>query len=354
MAPVNAAQQTSTKCVIQVFVLYSVVTKSEIEEFFGQVAPVLSVEISGLFDSKLCLGSVLVTYRNKEEAINARDSLNSKSLKGLTVTIVLARPEGIQTNGSGDIFVKNLDATIDSEYLHKVFSAFGTTLSCKVATDRRGRSKGYGFVRFEKEKDAQYAIETMDLVRYATNTGGLYGHCRATGFVTFEIEEEAARAVEELNGYIHDDKTWKVERAWTEKLERKAASTSNVNDEKLKELFSQFGRITSCKVILYSHGWNRGFGFVAFSSPEAASKAVNELNGRMIGSKPLYVAVSQCKGERKSKLQKGRRGGIPQVMPPVELPLHNANQDDMPNSCVSLHNWTSVPANFTDASWITV
>ena len=39
----------------------------------------------------------------------------------------------------------------------------------------------------------------------------------------------------------------------------------------------------------------KGFGFVCFSSPDEATKAVTEMNGRIIVSKPLFVALAQRK-----------------------------------------------------------
>ena len=75
----------------------------------------------------------------------------------------------------------------------------------------------------------------------------------------------------------------------------------SIDDERLRKEFTPFGTITSAKVML-EDGRSKGFGFVCFSAAEEATKAVTEMNGRIVGSKPLYVALAQKKEDRKAHL----------------------------------------------------
>ena len=59
-------------------------------------------------------------------------------------------------------FLQNLDKTIDNKTLHDTFSAFGAILSCKVAMDDIGQSKGFGFVQYEKEGRADHPPRVDD------------------------------------------------------------------------------------------------------------------------------------------------------------------------------------------------
>lgn len=49
----------------------------------------------------------------------------------------------------------------------------------------------------------------------------------------------------------------------------------SVNEDMLRELFCQCGAVTSVKLMMHPKGISRGFGFVCFSTPEEAKKALH-------------------------------------------------------------------------------
>ncbi|KAJ3003465.1 hypothetical protein HKX48_001749 [Thoreauomyces humboldtii] len=64
---------------------------------------------------------------------------------------------------SAKIFVGNLSWSTTDETLHAAFSQFGEITDCLVLKDREtGRSRGFGFVTFTDESQANAAIQGMN------------------------------------------------------------------------------------------------------------------------------------------------------------------------------------------------
>ncbi|PSS19744.1 Polyadenylate-binding protein like [Actinidia chinensis var. chinensis] len=358
------------------------VTDSQLYDLFNQVGQVVSVRVCRDLSTRRSLGYGYVNYSNPQDAARAIEVLNFTPLNDKVIRIMYShRDPSVRKSGAANIFIKNLDKAIDNKALHDTFSSFGNILSCKIATDHSGQSKGYGFVQFDNEESAQTAIDKLngmlindkqvyvgqflrkqerDTAMNKTKFNNVYvknlsestseedlnkifgeygiltsvvvmrdgdGKSKCFGFVNFENTDAAANAVEALNGKKIDDKEWYVGKAQKKserELELKSRFEQNakevvdkfqglnlyvknlddgIDDDKLRELFSEFGTITSCKVMRDPSGISRGSGFVAFTTAEEASRALAEMNGKMIGSKPLYVALAQRKEDRRARLQ---------------------------------------------------
>ena len=61
------------------------------------------------------------------------------------------------------LYVGNLPFSMTEEELREIFEQHGSTVSVRVITDREtGRSRGFGFVEFEDESNAEKALQALD------------------------------------------------------------------------------------------------------------------------------------------------------------------------------------------------
>ncbi|XP_073728745.1 polyadenylate-binding protein 1A isoform X2 [Misgurnus anguillicaudatus] len=187
-----------------------------------------------------------------------------------------------------NVYIKNFGEDMDDEKLKEIFCKYGPALSIRVMTDDSGKSKGFGFVSFERHEDAQRAVDEMN--GKEMNGKQVYvGRAQKKG----ERQTELKRKFEQMK----QDRMTRYQgvNLYVKNLD------DGLDDERLRKEFSPFGTITSAKVMMEG-GRSKGFGFVCFSSPEEATKAVTEMNGRIVATKPLYVALAQRKEERQAHL----------------------------------------------------
>jgi len=359
------------------------VTEAMLFEKFSQTGPVLSIRVCRDLVTRRSLGYAYVNFQQPADAERAIDTMNYDPIKGRPCRIMWSqRDPTLRRSGVGNIFIKNLDKNIDNKGLYDTFSAFGNILSCKIATDGKSMSRGYGFVHYETKEAAHEAIAKVNGMMlndkkvfvgefmskrerleklgdqakkyknvFVKNFGDVIniekltdmfakfgeitsvvimsddgGKSKGFGFVAFDSHEAAEQAADEFNGYEIDGRKIvvcraqkKAERAMElkskfelQKMERITRYQGvnlyiknledGIDDEKLRQEFSTYGTITSAKVMKDDKGQSKGFGFVCFSSPDEATKAVTEMNGRILVTKPLYVALAQRKEERRAQL----------------------------------------------------
>lgn len=75
----------------------------------------------------------------------------------------------------------------------------------------------------------------------------------------------------------------------------------NVTEEDLRKLFSQYGQVSSVKVITdYNTGQSRGFAFIEMPNNGEGEKAISKLNNSDLNNRSISVQVARPK-EDKSK-----------------------------------------------------
>ncbi|TPX36627.1 hypothetical protein SmJEL517_g01134 [Synchytrium microbalum] len=368
------------------------ITEAMLFEIFNNIGAVQSIRVCKDAATRRSLGYAYVNFHNVADGEKALEALNYYSVKGRPIRIMWSqRDPSLRRSGTGNIFIKNLDTEIDNKALHDTFSAFGHILSCKVAQDEQGASRGYGFVHYETYDAADAAIKavngmllndkkvyvgfhvpkkerlmkaedqkakftnvyiknldeavTEDELRkmfeeYGEITSLLIqrnddGTSRGFAFINYGTPEEANLAVDGMNDKDINGKTLYVgraqkkaereeelrrqyERAREEKLNKYQGVNlyiknldESIDDEKLRAEFGVYGTITSAKVMreekpaigdMPATSVSKGFGFVCFSSPDEATKAVTEMNNKLVNGKPIYVALAQRKELRRQQL----------------------------------------------------
>lgn len=279
------------------------IDNKQLAEYFSIFGNILSCKVStrGAGES---LGYGFVHFEAEESAVNAIAKVDGKMIAGKKVSVApfKSKKERGSVKSFTNVFVKNLPAETTKEQLHELFAAYGTINSSIIS------------IGLSDPKNA-----------------------RAHGFVNFETAEQAAAAVEALNNSNYQGKPLYVARAQKKderekelrdrfeqrKIERQKKNAGvnlyikylqdTIDDERLRTEFSKYGSITNAKIMRDEKGNSKGFGFVCFSAPEEATRAVTEMNGKMLEGKPLYVGLHQRKDQRRAaiemQLASRQRGG---------------------------------------------
>ncbi|XP_014647843.1 PREDICTED: polyadenylate-binding protein 4-like [Ceratotherium simum simum] len=242
-------------------------------------------------------GFGFVHFEKSEASRRAIAIMNGIPLKGSRVSVAQFKPckereteLRARANTFTDVYIKNFGDDVDDECLKEVFGEFGSVLSVRVMTDESGKSKGFGFVSFENFEDARKAVKGM-------NGRVLNGNRVYVGRAQNKLERQS-----ELKHKFEQRKQGKLTRCRGANLYVKNLE-DGIDDKRLRREFSLFGTITSARVMMEA-GCSKGFGFVCYTTPEEAKKAIMAMNGKVVITKPLYVATAQSKVERQALLTK--------------------------------------------------
>jgi len=76
-----------------------------------------------------------------------------------------------------------------------------------------------------------------------------------------------------------------------------------IDHKSLFDTFQQFGNILSCKIELDETNESKGYGYIQFATQEAADKAIDKVNAKMLNGKKVYVGSFVPRKERIAEAQ---------------------------------------------------
>ncbi|XP_076084303.1 polyadenylate-binding protein 1-like isoform X2 [Mytilus galloprovincialis] len=263
-------------------------------DIFDAFGNILSCKV--ICDDHGSCGYGFVLFETEEAARNAIYKVNGILLNGKRVYVSREMNEddiieimADKTQKFKNVYIKNFGIKMSEKELKELFEPYGKITSLKIMTDVRGESRGFGFVCYQNSDDAEKAVEELNDI--VINGKTLY-----VGRAQNKTERQAE--IMDKNEEIRKNKNMQYDglNVYVKNLDR------CISDKRLRNEFSQFGTISSAKVMTTEDGISKGFGFVCFSSPEEANKAVTEMNGIVLADKALYVCLAQRKDVRKAIL----------------------------------------------------
>ncbi|XP_030495628.1 polyadenylate-binding protein 7 [Cannabis sativa] len=264
-----------------------------LQDLFSKFGYILSCKVNKYDDGK-SKGHGFVQFDNEDSAVAAIQSMNGTTIgdKQLFVSKFIGKYERMKTSDVKftNLYVKNLDPSVNEELLREKFSVFGNISSLAIAKNESGKPRGFVFVNYDNPDDAKRAVE------------GMNGSELGSQILYVARAQKAVERKQILKHQYEEKRKEKIKKYKNSNVYIKNID-DDVTEEELKEHFSQCGTITSVKLMTNDKGINKGFGFVCFSTPEEAYSAVNTFNGSMFHRKPLYVSIAQRKEDRQAHLQ---------------------------------------------------
>jgi polyadenylate-binding protein len=267
---------------------------------FSQFGNILSCKVSTDMSTGKSRGYGFVHFESEESAQAAIEKVDGMLLKDKQVYVAafVRRSQRIAQSQSEftNCYIKNLKDNITEEEVKTYFTKFGEVASVAVKTSK---DRPFAFCDFKEHEAAVKACEEA----HDTHVAALNGDDAELKLYCQRAQRKSERA-EELNKKFQQQKMKRINENLGQNLYVKNLD-DNVGDKELREAFERFGEIVSCKVMLdqKTPPQSKGFGFISFKDLESANRAIAEMNGFVMGSKPLYVNIAQRKEARRAALE---------------------------------------------------
>jgi len=316
-------------------------TEEELRTLFTSIGGLESCKLIRDKVTKSSLGYAFVNFQDPRDSRKAIRSLQGMKLTTKTIKVSYARPSSNEIKNA-NLYISGLSQTCDAVRLRELFQSYGEIITSKVLVDENGVSRGVGFVRFDKRRQAELSIEALnnkvpnlpgsikpltvkfanppsqkvqsyvDILAQAKAGIASAGYLQTQGIYSpLSAAVMASNSPANTNGSGSPTSFSNSFNSSSNSVLNNLSSTqssvtswcvfvynlpSDASDLTLFQLFSKHGAIHSVRVIIDHEKKCRGYGFVNMVHYEDALAAIFRLNGYCLErGKPLQVSLKRPK-----------------------------------------------------------
>ncbi|XP_031260264.1 oligouridylate-binding protein 1-like isoform X2 [Pistacia vera] len=259
------------------------VTEALLQEVFSNTGPLEGCKL--IRKDKSSYG--FVDYFDRRSATLAIVSLNGRHLFGQPIKVnwAYASSQREDTSGHHNIFVGDLSPEVTDATLFACFSVYPSCSDARVMWDQKsGRSRGFGFVSFRNQQEAQSAINDLTgkwlgsrQIRCNWAAKGANDDKQSSDSKSVELAYGTSDAQEKSN----DDAPESNSQYTTVYVGNLAPEVTSV------DLHRHFHALGAGAIEDVRVQRDKGFGFVRYSTHAEAALAIQTGNARILCGKPI-------------------------------------------------------------------
>ncbi|KAG8376250.1 hypothetical protein BUALT_Bualt09G0043500 [Buddleja alternifolia] len=263
------------------------VTEPLLQEVFSSTGPLEGCKL--IRKDKSSYG--FVDYFDRRSAALAIVTLNGRHLFGQPIKVnwAYASAQREDTSNHFNIFVGDLSPEVTDATLFACFSVYPSCSDARVMWDQKtGRSRGFGFVSFRSQQEAQGAINDLNGKWLGSRQIRCNWAAKGAGLGDDQQSSDSKNVVELTNGTSDDGQEKRNEDAPENNPQYTTVYVGNLAPEVTSvDLHRHFHALGVGVIEDVRIQRDKGFGFIRYSSHAEAARAIQMGNARILFGKPV-------------------------------------------------------------------
>ncbi|XP_072973828.1 oligouridylate-binding protein 1-like isoform X1 [Typha angustifolia] len=263
------------------------VTEALLQEVFQSIGMVEGCKL--IRKEKSSFG--FVDYYDRRSAAFAIVTLNGRQLFGQPIRVNWAYASGQREDTSGhfNIFVGDLSPEVTDATLFACFSVYPSCSDARVMWDQKtGRSRGFGFVSFRNQQEAQSAINDLTGKWLGSRQIRCNWATKSSNSGEDKQNSDSKSVVELTNVSTEDGQENANDDGPENNPQYTTVYVGNLPQEVTQlDLHRHFHALGAGVIEEVRIQRDKGFGFVRYSNHSEAALAIQMANGCILGGKPI-------------------------------------------------------------------